>query len=75
MNSLHNLRSVKDICAQGRRQPGEDLVLDSANDSWLKASGIVACRNAPRHAIGDVSHLSGAARVSAALRIVANHRD
>ena len=74
MTSLHALRTIRDICAQARRQPGDDLVLDNANDAWVKPSGVVADRNAPRHVIGNVSHLFGAARVSAALRIVADHR-
>lgn len=71
--NLHRARPVREILAQCRHQPGADLVLDHANDAWLDAEGRVSERHARAHFIGSVTHLHGAARVSAALALVNAH--
>lgn len=74
MTNLHRPRPVRDILAQSKRQPGDKLVLDDANDAWLDLDGRVSERNAPHHYIADVSGLHGAARVSAALAALSAYR-
>jgi len=73
MNALHRTLPVREIAAQfGARTHG--YVLDGANDAWLDRDGRVSERKARTHYIGDVSHLHGAARISAACRIVNDYR-
>lgn len=72
---FHRNRTVADILRQYRStKGGEIMVLDNANDAYLDATGRVSERYAPQHFIGDVSHLHGAVRISAALAVVSAYR-
>lgn len=71
---FHRNRTVREIMRQARHQRDDNMVLDNANDAWLDAHGRVSERHAREHFIGDVSHLHGAARVSAALAVVSAYR-
>lgn len=70
----HRNRPVAEILRQYRHTKDAVMVLDNANDAYLDAAGRVADRYAPLYFIGDVSHLHGAARVSAALAVVSSYR-
>ena len=75
MNALHRTLPVREIARQfGARFGGQSYVLDGANDAWLDREGRVSERKARSHIIGDVSHLHGAARISAACKIVNDYR-
>jgi hypothetical protein len=74
LSTLHRNRPVREILRQARWQRGADLVLDDANDATLDDLGRVSERNSRWHFIGDVSHLHGAARVSAALAVLSAYR-
>lgn len=75
MNTLHRTLPVREIARQfGARFGGQSYVLDGANDAWLDRDGRVSERRARTHFIGDVSHLHGAARISAACKIVNDYR-
>ena len=69
------LRSVREISRAMRfDDTSSPAALDVANDAWIDAAGRVSERNSRWHFIGDVSHLSGAARITAALSVVSAYR-
>lgn len=76
MVSLHDTRSVREIAAQARTSPHDDLNLDSANDAWIirRTSCVAVRRQGFSHIIGNVAHLHGAARYAAACRMVNQYR-